>query len=382
METNFTSLFTEEEKQSKNYPIISQLLENSFNQIKKVNPNFTLEEATAYANASFGTGYDIDGMKHSLTMDMTKRTFDRLIAPEIVGIQPMSGPIGLYYAMRFYADDTYDSGSNVELGYNRIDPNYSGSYAASASETLGSATSPDDGLGVGTGVQMKDVSIKVEKKQVEAMSRKMRARFTDELVQDMEYMHNVNLKSQIIDGLAREISTEIDYEIINKIETIATSAAQLDFSAIAGDNKSDKYNSFIPYVITQTNQIGINTNHGVGNYVICSPNISTVIESTAAFSVSTLKEGSNSKIYHAGKINEIDVYRNIFWNTDKYIVGYKGDTQLDAGIFFLPYTLVGLVSSGASTFQPNIGILSRYALGESIFGADKYYRKVEVVNYI
>jgi hypothetical protein len=230
----------------------------------------------------------------------------------MVGIQPMNGPVGLYYALRYYANSTYDSESNIELGTNRIDSSYTGSYESSASEQLGSNTNV--GLGIGNGTGIKDLNIKLEKKQVEAKSRKLRARFTEELIQDFNSMHNIDLKEALINGMAAEIAAEIDNEIITKIESVATSGS-LDFSTVAGDNKADKYASFVSYVISKANAIGSNTNMGVGNYIIASPNICTVLESTPFYTVATAAEdyiNNLDKVYCAGKINEKKLYRNIF----------------------------------------------------------------------
>lgn len=377
---NLENIFSENEKKSIHYSNKKQLIENLCNIINRQDKSFNLNEATAYANTSLGSDYDINGLYH-FWISLTNRTFDHLQAKDMVGIQPMNGPVGLYYALRYYANSTYDSESNIELGTNRIDSSYTGSYEVSASEQLGSNTNV--GLGIGNGTGIKDLNIKLEKKQVEAKSRKLRARFTEELIQDFNGMHNINLKEALINGMAAEIAAEIDNEIITKIESVATSGS-LDFSTVAGDNKADKYASFVSYVISKANVIGSNTNMGVGNYIIASPNICTVLESTPFYTVATAAEdyiNNLDKVYCAGKINEKKLYRNIFWDTDKYVVGYKGSSDLHAGIFYLPYILTALESSGENTFQPNLLVHSRYAIGESIFGANNFYQKVDITNY-
>ena len=195
-------------------------------------------------------------------------------------------------------------------------------------------------------------------------------------------MHDCDLRDQLYTGIAREIATEIDLEIIDKINTVATQES-LDFSGVAGDNKSDKYNSFIPYILNRANAIGKATNHGNGNFVIASSNISGVIESTPQFSVSMIADKQmewDDRVCFAGTINGMKVFRNIFWDVERFIVGYKGETELDAGLFYLPYIFMTLQTIHENSFQNSIGVMSRYAIGENIFGAEKYYQKVEVSN--
>lgn len=379
----FDSLFTEQEKKSANYHNLSIVLENLYNSIKRTNQNFQIEEAVAYANSSFGTGdYSTNGLMHNISMGLTRRTWDRLIAREIVGVQPMNGPVGLYYALRYYANGTYGGVSNQELGYNKVDKDFTGSLSVSAGEVLGSNMSGYEGLGIGIGTDIKELNIKLEKKQAEAQTRKLKAKFSTEVFQDVFNMHNVNLRDQLWDGIAREIATEIDVEVIEKIMSVAT-AKTLDFATVAGDNKSDKYNSFVAYVLNLANVIGKATNHGNGNFVIASSNISGVIESTPQFSVSMLTDRQvewDDRVCFAGTINGIKLFRNIFWDTDKYVVGYKGQTELDAGIFYLPYIFMYLEAIHEASFQNAVGVMSRYAIGESIFGASNYYQKVDVSN--
>jgi len=382
--SEFDALFTEQEKKSKNFYQISTLLENTYKTIKNHNPNFTLDEAVAYATGSLGniSDFSTNGIFHKISMGLTKKTWDRLIAREIVGVQPMNGPVGLYYALRYYANSTYGGQANQELGFNVVDTTYTGSLSASASEALGSNLSGYEGLGIGTGENIKELNIKLEKQQVEAQSRKLKARFSEELFQDVFAMHDVNLRDQVYTGIAREVQTEIDLEVIEKINSVATQKS-LDFATVLGDNKSDKYNSFVAYVLNLANVIGKASNHGNGNFVIASSNISGVIESTPQFSVSMITDKQyewDDRVCFAGTINGMKLFRNIFWNTDRYIVGYKGETELDAGIFYLPYVFMYLQSMHEASFQNSVGVMSRYAIGENIFGAEKYYQKVEVSN--
>ena len=378
------ALFSEKDKKSKHYYQIFTLLENVYQSIKKVNPTFNLDEAISYASNSLfnGSDFNTNGLFHTITMDLSKKTWDRIVAREIVGVQPMSAPVGLYYALRYYSNGLYGGVNNQELGFKAVDSTYTGSLSTSANEILGSAATGDVGLGIGTGNEIKEIDVKLEKKQIEAVTRKLRTRFSEELFQDMFFMNNINLRDQLYTALAKEIATEIDLEIIEKINTVATPNT-LDFATVAGDNKSDKYNSFIAYILNLANKIGKDSNHGSGNFVIASSNVAACIESSTQFSVSLIddeRKDWDDRVCFAGTINGIKVFRNIFWSTEKYIVGYKGETELDAGIFYLPYIFLALQSTHENSFQNSVGIMSRYAIGENIFGAEKYYQKVDVSN--
>lgn len=372
---NLDVFYKENDKKSIYYNISKEIMENMYRSINKP----LLNESTTQDNLyTTGTNYSVNGEYDILSMQLSKRTFDMIASKFLVGVQPINGPVGVYYALRYIADQTYNGVSGNELGYNEIDSTYSGSYETSASERLGSDST--HGLGIGTGNSMKEISVSIEKDRVETKVRKLRARFSEEIAQDIFSMLNVNLRDSLIDGLAKEVAAEIDYEIISTMESKATTGS-LDFSTIAGDNKSDKYNSFLPYVISKCNTIGVNTNHGVGNFIIASPNISTVLESSTSFSVAIANENEHDNIYYAGTVNGKSLYRNIFWTDDKFLIGYKGRSELDAGIFYMPYLQTFLSNTGQDSFQPSLGIMSRYAIGDNIFGTSNYYQLVTVSNY-
>jgi hypothetical protein len=129
-------------------------------------------------------GYAQNGEFHKIAIPMVRRTFPELLAHEVVGVQPMTGPVGLAFAMRFIADQEYDGVSGTEIGHNTIDSAYTGSHALSAGEGLGSdtdstlATAPTigKGLGIGSGAAIKELSMTIEKSQVDAKTRKLRSR--------------------------------------------------------------------------------------------------------------------------------------------------------------------------------------------------------------
>ena len=162
------------------------MLENQFKYSAK--QGFSLSEkelneglsdpGTSQYSGSLGSGdYDTNGFFHRVAIPMVRRTFPELIAHDLVGVQPLNGPVGLAFAMRFVADGTYDGDSNKpELGYNTIDSAYTGSDVTSAGEALGSNDDPEAGLGFGTGESIPEMSMTLEKTQAEAKTRKLRSR--------------------------------------------------------------------------------------------------------------------------------------------------------------------------------------------------------------
>lgn len=350
-------------------------------------------------------GYAHSGDFHHIAIPMVRRTFPELIAHEIVGVQPMTGPVGLAFALRFRAGSTY-SGSgplptpNVknldattsslpadELGYNKMDSSYSGSALTSAYELLGSNVTGDIGLGVGAGTAIKEVNMTVEKAQVEAKTRKLRSRWSLEVAQDLKAMHGLDLEEEMLDILAYEITAEIDREIITGINTVAVSSGW-DYNNPAdadGRWQSEKYRTLYNMVVRKANLIAVYTRRGAGNFVIASPMTCAALESLSSFVIHPTDGDMNTLVAGVSKMGSLDgritVFRDTFATSDYCTVGYKGPSEYDAGIIYLPYIQL-MVSKTIfeQSFHPTVGLMSRYALHSHIFGANLYYNKITVFN--
>lgn len=314
---------------------------------------------------------------------MVRRTFPELIAHEIAGVQPMNGPVGLAFAMRFIADQSYDGSTGTEIGHNTIDSAYTGSHVTSAGEALGSNVSGDVGLGIGDGTTIKEVSMTLEKAQVEANTRKLRSRWSLEVAQDIENMHGLNLEEEMMDVLSYEITAEIDREVIAAMRSIATSGAKDYLTDFDGRWESEKYRNLYSVVVRESNSIAINTRRGPGNFVVANPTICAALESLAGFAIHPLNTDVNTATTGVSKIGSLDgrmtLYRDTFQSEDKFLVGYKGPSEYDTGVIYLPY--VQLMMSRTvdyGSFNPAIGLLSRYAIHNHIFGAANYYRQILV----
>jgi hypothetical protein len=357
-----------------------------------------LMEATAFGADSLGTqaGYATSGMFHKIAVPMVRRTFPELVAHDLVGVQPMTGPVGLAFAIRFRAGQDYDSSANVELGYNTIDSAYSGSYTTSAGEVLGSdASVANRGLGIGTNAEIKEVNMTVEKAQIEATTRKLRSRWSLEVAQDLKAMHGLNLEEEMMDILAYEITAEIDRELIEKIDAVCVAGGALydrtwDYAAASGDTiggrwEMERYRELYHYILRRAQDIAINTRRGSGNWVVGNPYSVAIFESMAAFTIAPVGGNVNTSQVGISRIGSLDgrlsVYRDTFQSSNQFIVGYKGPSEYDTGVIYLPY--VQLLASRAvfeDSFHPTVGLMSRYGIHDHLYGSKNYYQKVTLTN--
>ena len=364
------------------------------------NENKYLSEAGGYTQTGLSrdAGYATSGDFHQIAIPMVRRTFPELIAHDIVGVQPMTGPVGLAFALRFKPGTSYtgDGPANLqygvtypsdEAGYNRIDTTYTGTYVTSAGELLGSNVTGDIGLGVGAGTAIKEVNMTVEKAQVEAKTRKLRSRWSLEVAQDLKAMHGLDLEEEMMDILAYEITAEIDREIVNKMNTVAVSGDWDYDSPVDADGRwqAEKYRTLYNMIVRKSNAIAVNTRRGAGNFVVASPYVCAALEGLSSFVVWPVNNDINVLTSGIAKMGSLDgrlqVYRDTFAAVDYLTVGYKGPSEYDAGIIYLPYVQL-MVSKTIyeQSFHPTVGLMSRYAIHEHIFGSNLYYQYVRCYN--
>jgi len=344
---------------------------------------------------------------YKIAIPMVRRTFPNLIAHEVVGVQPLTAPVGLAFALRYKADQSYNGVKGAEVGYNNIDPYYSGNPSTSAAftrvegEQLGSKAVPDvgtpphefpgvtGGLGVGNGSGIRELSMTLEKAQVEAGTRKLKSRWSLEVAQDLRAMHGLNLEEEMMDVLSYEITAEIDRELISKIKGVANtnpSSQTINYQTdLDGRWEAEKYRNIYNVIIRKANQIAIDTRRGAGNFTIASPTMCAALEATSAFTIWPTEGDVNTATVGVAKVGSLDgrmmVYRDTFATVDDIVVGYKGASSYDTGIVYLPY--IQLMVSKATyedSFQPSVGLMSRYAIHEHMFGASNYYIRVQFTN--
>ena len=371
------------------------MLENQHNYLVEAG-NITQTGLTRH-----GSGYAESGDFHKIAVPMVRRTFPELIAHEIVGVQPMTGPVGLAFALRFRAGtthagtpSTYTAGV-TELGYNTINRTYSGSHVTSAGEQLGSDATYDRGLGIGaTDNPIREVNMTVEKAQVEAGTRKLRSRWSLEVAQDLRAMHGLDLEEEMMDILAYEITQEIDRELIYEIHGAATAStstsAMWDFDATTGRWEAEKYRELYNALIRKSNVIAVNTRRGAGNFVVVNPTVAAVLETLSAFTIQPVPADVGTQVTGVARLGSLDgriaVYRDTFESTDQMIIGYKGPSEYDAGVIYLPYVqLLAMKATFEDSFHPTVGLMSRYAIyggttNDQLFTSQIYYYYLKVNN--
>ncbi len=341
---------------------------------------------SGYYDSTTNTG---DANFHKVAVPMVKRTFPELIAHEIVGVQPLTGPVGLAFALRFVGDDTYSGAglNNQEIGYNAVDQDYSLTTPMSAAEALGSKSGDgvgdDIGLGIGEGNHIQEINMTIEKSQVEAKTRKLRSRWSLEVAQDLKAMHGLDLEEEMMDALSYEITAEIDRELMNEIRNAATTKSFNMDDDTDGRWEQEKYRGFYNMLVRQSNQIAIRTRRGAANFAVASPNLTAILESTDSFSIAPVENDINSAVTGVARVGSLGgrmtVYRDTFATGEDVVLGFKGNSPYDTGIVYLPYIqLMQMRAQMEDSFNPAVGLMSRYAIHSNIFGANLYYTQINV----
>ena len=359
-----------------------------------------------------------------VALALQRRTFPDLFANKVVGVQAMSTPVGLAYALRF----TYDkNGKGPEAAWDLV-PQYAGysgapgtssnpvpfpSTASGVSATYGTSgtgllTSAGEALqiadsrsncttgwvtsGCGQEPQWNQLGLRIDQQAIEALTRKLAASFSLEAAQDIKAMHGVDIEREMVNVLQYEITAELDRELLSNLYRAATDTTKGGgiipaVDVTAGDDfgrwNGERYMSIISAIIYQTNQIAIYTRRGPGNFVVVSPDIATALQAAGHQFVNyTQNVNPNTTMSAIGKLNgTLDVYRDQYAGGSYALVGYKGPGVSDSGVIFSPY-IMGLQNRAISPddFSPRIGVMSRYAITDSLLGAGRYYRLIPFMN--
>ena len=343
---------------------------------KKKTMDVVLENTKRYlaeASTSGATSAGNVATLNRVILPVIRRVMPTVIANEIVGVQPMTGPVGQIHTLRIRYADTV--ANNATAGEEALSPfkiarAYSGNQADDTTEgnaKAGSTASLE-------GTPGKRLSIQILKQAVEAKSRKLSARWTFEAAQDAQAQQGIDVEAEIMAALAQEITAEIDQEIIQSLRTLAGSASEtFDQAAVSGTATfvGDEHAALAVLINRVANQIATRTRRGAGNYAVVSPTALTILQSatTSAFARSTegtFEAPTNTKF--VGTLNaSMRVYVDAYAaDGTSVLVGYKGASEADAPAFYCPY--IPLMSSGVvldpSTFEPVVGFLTRYGYVE------------------
>lgn len=353
-------------------------------------------------------GYD------PVLISLVRRSMPNLIAYDICGVQPMTGPTGLIFAMR--SKYTAMSGNtSTEAFFNEADTDFSGTGThantlGSGSETTGTGmtTAAAEALGASGGTQFAEMAFSIEKVAVEAKSRALKAEYTSELAQDLRAVHGLDAETELANILSSEILVEINREVVRTIYKAAVAGAtntatpgtfDLDVDA-NGRWSVEKFKGLMFQIETEANAIAKGTRRGKGNIVICSSDVASalqmagVLDYTPALNSNNLQVDDTGNTF-AGILNgRYRVYIDPYAGANYLVVGYKGSSAFDAGLFYCPYVPLQMVRAiGENSFQPKIGFKTRYGMVESPFarGLDQglgalstnqnqYYRRLSVAN--
>ena len=414
--------------------VTSVILENQERASKEDNA-YLAEAAPTNATGSAVANWD------PILISLVRRAMPNLIPYDIAGVQPMTGPTGLIFAMR----SRYTSQTGGESFFDEADTDFSGRNAAGSSVdgysatdhsganpavlndgspgtyTAGTAmtTAKAEALGDASGNAFAEMAFSIEKSTVTAKSRALKAEYTMELAQDLKAIHGLDAETELANILSAEILAEINREVVRTIYINSEKGAQTGNVTTAGifdlDTDSngrwsvERFKGLMFQLERDANRIAQRTRRGKGNIIICSSDVASalqmagVLDYTPALNNNLNVDDTGNTF--AGVLNGrfkvyIDPYSANSTAKQYYVVGYKGTSPYDAGIFYCPYVPLQMVRAvGQDTFQPKIGFKTRYGLIANPFAetgaqsgaatavndagsanANRYYQKVQVAN--
>jgi hypothetical protein len=361
---------------------------------KKTVMGATLENTRKYLAETATAGTTSAGNVATLNrviLPVIRRVMPTVIANELVGVQPMTGPVGQIHTLRVRYSDTFNAGaSGATAGEEALSPfKIAESYS-------GNTNGKADATAAKEGVPGNKLSIQILKQTVEAKTRKLSARWTFEAAQDAQSQHGIDVEAEIMAALAQEITAEIDQEVLASLRTLSGTAVETyDQAAVSGTATfvGDEHAALAVQINRAANLIAQRTRRGAGNYAVVSPFALTVLQSATTSAFARTTEGSfeaptNTKF--VGTLNNamkvyVDTYAG---DSTAVLVGYKGSSESDAPAFYCPY--IPLMSSGVvmdpATFEPVVSFMTRYGYIElsntasSLGNAGDYLANVAITN--
>ena len=422
-----------EVKDSYKRAVTSMVLENQEKSLKE-DAAFLSEAAPTNA-----TGSSIQNW-NPILISLVRRAMPNLIAYDIAGVQPMSGPTGLIFAMR----SRYTSQSGGEALFDEADSDFSGRNKAGSSVSGASAVAQtgenpavlNDSIGTSTGYttgtgmttayaealgdaaanSFAEMAFSIEKSTVTAKSRALKAEYTMELAQDLKAIHGLDAETELANILSSEILAEINREVVRTIYTTAKAGAQVNTTTAGifdldtdsnGRWSVEKFKGLLYQLERDANAIGQQTRRGKGNIIICSADVASALQMAGVLdyapALATNLNVDDTGNTFAGVLNGkfkvyVDPYSANVSASQFYVAGYKGTSPYDSGIFYCPYVPLQMVRAvGQDSFQPKIGFKTRYGMVANPFATSNgagaidltspaagdqnvYYRRVKVTN--
>ena len=387
--------------------VTARLLENQEIALKeeRVQQSFgNVNEAAANATGASIANFD------PVLISLVRRAMPNLIAYDIAGVQPMSGPTGLIFAMK----SKYSTQGGTEALFNEADTDFSGTGTHQAEPTgLGGATDADTdgsiadttaaditntfgaglptataearGTSGGAGAAFGEMAFSIEKSTVTAKSRALKAEYTMELAQDLKAVHGLDAEGELANILSAEILAEINREVVRTVLTKAKIGALQSSTAVSGifdvgtdsDGRwmAEKFKGLVMQLEREANVIAKETRRGKGNYVIVSSDVASALAASGMLdyspAMSTNLNVDDTGNTFAGVLNgRMKVYIDPYATIDFACVGYRGANPYDAGLFYCPYVPLTMVKAiGETDFQPRIGFKTRYGMVANPFVA-------------
>ena len=390
--------------------VIAQLCENTI--VESRNNQEILSEDAAPVNVTSNIAkYD------PILISMVRRAMPNLIAYDICGVQAMTGPTGLIFAMRpKYVEGT---ALGADAFYKEANTAFSGGAAPAHSGsmpdvlTTGNAMATADGekLGSDTGTAFAEMGFEIEKVMVEAKTRALKAKYSVELAQDMKALHGLDAETELATILSTEILAEINREIIRTMYNVAKPGAQTGTTAAGtfdldldsnGRWSVEKFKGMMFQIEREANQIAKETRRGKGNFIVCSSDVASalamagILDNNPALQNGLQVDDTGNTFAGVLLNGKFKVYVDPYAAGDYFMVGYKGVNSYDAGMFYAPYVPLQMYKTmNDETFQPKLGFKTRYGLvanpfahgiekgnGALVANKNVYFRKVKVANIL
>tara|TARA_R110000824_G_scaffold13836_2_gene59540 strand:+ start:204 stop:1676 length:1473 start_codon:yes stop_codon:yes gene_type:complete len=374
-----------------------------------------------------------DSRLPKILIPMIRRTFPELITNEIVGVQPMSGPVGLAFALRYKYGTTNLSGGALtspqslagtntaqqqtgktgEAGYQNLDSRFTG---ASSSDVASLSWTASDGVADGlvfagqdagmaealasfeldNAANMPTLELSFEKTAVEAGTRRLGARWSVELEQDLKNMNGIDVDSELTNAMSYEIQAEIDREMIIRMIQAAlggTSGQHFStFNVASADGRwmAERNRAVYQKLIIEANRMAVRNRRGAANFIVATPRVCSILEMLPEFSWMTVEGNVNTAPIGVAKVGNVGGRFNVYRDTrtesqynltatdakkvEYALLGYKGPEYYDSGIIYCPYIPVMIQRTiDPNGFYPKVGLLTRYGVVDHLFGAENYY---------
>ena len=370
---------------------------------KRNSMSVILENTKKYLRENASSGSTASGNIATLNrviLPVIRRVMPTVIANELVGVQPMTGPVGQIHTLRVrYAQsltDNSQAATSVTAGQEALSPfTIATAYSTVPQGTTTATGYTGNNTATMEGTGGKQISVQILKQAVEAKTRKLQARWTFESAQDAQAMHGIDVEAEIMAALAQEITAEIDQEILLSLSTLAATEYTYNQATVSGTATfvGDEHAALAVLINRVANLIAQRTRRGAGNWCVVSPASLTVLQSATTSAFARTTEGTFEAPTNTKFVGTLNGSMRVFVNsyaqdTASVLVGYKGTSEADAAAFYCPY--IPLMSSGVvldpSTLEPVVSFMTRYGFVEltntaSSFGnAADYVGEISVQN--